>query len=295
MSSHLRWFSLLLFFNLATLPVTSAQQLVTEVIPLGYRSINEVIPLVRPLVKPSGSVTGMQGQLVVTATPRQLADIRSVLGKLDRSPVRLLISVRRGQSRTGQQGSVSVQGRTGNIAINNGDAAVGSRDDDQHLDKQYLSINMKSHARAAEENITQQVLVLEGREAYISTGEITPVRNRGAIAGPGGLYRYDNTEFYPAVTGFYAIPRLNGDEVFLEMNTVSRQHNNLKISGYLPQPTVAVSNINTSVSGKLGEWMVIGNIDQSGAITNRGIAVLSRQQESASMTISVRVEKTQDK
>ena len=295
MSSHLRWFSLLLFFNLATLPVTSAQQLVTEVIPLGYRSINEVIPLVRPLVKPSGSVTGMQGQLVVTATPRQLADIRSVLGKLDRSPVRLLISVRRGQSRTGQQGSVSVQGRTGNIAINNGDAAVGSRDDDQHLDKQYLSINMKSHARAAEENITQQVLVLEGREAYISTGEITAVRNRGAIAGPGGLYRYGNTEFYPAVTGFYAIPRLNGDEVFLEMNTVSRQHNNLKISGYHPQPTVAVSNINTSVSGKLGEWMVIGNIDQSGANTNRGIAVLSRQQESASMTISVRVEKTQDK
>lgn len=295
MSSHLRWFSLLLFFNLATLPVTSAQQLVTEVIPLGYRSINEVIPLVRPLVKPSGSVTGMQGQLVVTATPRQLADIRSVLGKLDRSPVRLLISVRRGQSRTGQQGSVSVQGRTGNIAINNGDATVGSRDDDQHLDKDYLSINMKSHARAAEENITQQVLVLEGREAYISTGEIIPVRNRGAIAGSGGLYRYDNTEFYPAVTGFYAIPRLNGDEVFLEMNTVSRQRNNLKMSGYQPQPTVAVSNINTSVSGKLGEWMVIGNIDQSGANTNRGIATLSSQQESASTTISVRVEKTQDK
>lgn len=295
MSSHLRWFSLLLFFNLATLPVTSAQQLVTEVIPLGYRSINEVIPLVRPLVKPAGSVTGMQGQLVVTATPRQLADIRSVLGKLDRSPARLLISVRRGQSRTGQQDSVSVQGRTGNIAINNGDAAVGSRDDDQHLDKEYLSINMKSHESAAEDNITQQVQVLEGREAYISTGEIVPVRSRGAIAGSGGLYRYDSTEFYPAVTGFYAIPRLNGDEVYLEMNTVSRQRNNLKMSGYHPQQTVAVSNINTSVSGKLGEWVVIGNVDQSGANTNRGIAALSRQQESASTTISVRVEKTQDK
>ena len=107
-----------------------------------------------------------------------------------------------------------------------------------------------------------------------------PVRNRGAVAGPGGVYRYDSTEFYPAVTGFYTIPRLNGDEVFLEMNTVSRKRKNLKLGGYHPQQNIAVSNINTSVTGKLGEWMVIGNIDQSGVNKYRGIAAISRQQQS---------------
>lgn len=294
-SSVLRRYSLLLFFYLAALPVSYAQQLVTEVLPLGYRSINEIIPLIRPLVRPSGSVTGLQGQLVVTATPQQLAEVRRVLGKLDKSPVRLLISVRRGNSRTSKQGSASVQGSAGNITINNGGAIVGNKDDKQHIGQDSLSLKMKSHQRAVENNITQQVQVLEGREAYISTGEVIPVRNRGAVAGSGGIYRYDSTEFYPAVTGFYTIPRLNGDEVFLEMNTVSRKRNNLKMSGYHPQQNFAVSNINTSVTGKLGEWMVIGNIDQSGVNKNRGIAASSRQQQSASSTVSVRVEKIQDR
>ena len=129
MSSVLRRFSLLLLFYCAALPVSYAQQLVTEVLPLGYRSINEIIPLVRPLVRPSGSVAGLQGQLVVTATPQQMAEVRRVLGKLDKSPVRLLISVRRGNSRNGKKGSASVQGRAGNIAINNGDATVGGKGD----------------------------------------------------------------------------------------------------------------------------------------------------------------------
>lgn len=295
MASALRRFSLLLLFCVMVLPVSSAQQLITEVIPLGYRSINEIAPLVRPLVRPSGSVSGLQGQLVVTATPQQLAEVRKVLAKLDRAPVRLLISVRRGASGTGKQDSASVQGRTGNIAINTGGVSVGSNDENHHIEQESLSMNMKSHKRVADENITQQVQVLEGREAYISTGEIIPIRNRGAVAGPGGMYRYDSTEFYPAVTGFYAIPRLNGDEVFLEMNTVSRKRKNLKMSRSHPQQNIAVSNINTSVRGKLGEWMVIGNIDQSGVNTNRGIAAISGQQESISSTVSVRVEKIQDR
>ena len=286
---------MLLIVYFAALPVSYAQQLVTEVLPLGYRSINEVIPLVRPLVRPSGSVTGLQGQLVVTATPQQMAEVRRVLGKLDKSPVRLLISVRRGNSRTSKQDSASVQGRAGNIAINNGAATVGSKDENRHIEQNSLLLNMKSHQRAVESNITQQVQVLEGREAYISTGQVVPVRNRGAVAGSGGIYRYDSTAFYPAVTGFYTIPRLNGDEVFLEMNTVSRKRNNLKVKGYHRQQNIAVSNINTSVSGKLGEWIVIGNIDQSGVNKDRGIAAISRQQQSASSTVSVRVEKFQDR
>lgn len=292
MASALRRLSLLLIIYIAVLPIAAAQQLVTEVIPLGYRSISEIIPLVRPLVRPSGSVSGLQGQLVVTATPRQLTEVRKILGALDSSPVRLLISVRRGNTRTGSTGSASVQGNAGNIAINNGVAADLPADSRQS-DRDYLSLRMKAQQLTEEENITQQVQVLEGREAYISTGEEIPVRNRGVAVGPGGVYQYNSTEFYPAVTGFYAIPRLNGDEVYLEINTVSRQRDNVKINGYYPRQNVSVSNISTSVTGKLGDWLVIGDVDQSGASRNRGIAAMSRQQQDATSLISVRVEKIQ--
>jgi len=288
----MRQLFLLLILCVYVFTAAYAQQMVTEVIPLAYRSMHEIIPLIRPLVSPSGSVTGLQGQLVVTATPRQLTEVRKILGALDSSPVRLLISVRRGKTRTGSSGSASVQGNAGNIAINNGVTADLPADSRQS-DRDYLSLRMKAQQLTEEENITQQVQVLEGREAYISAGEEIPVRNRGVAVAPGGVYQYNSTEFYPAVTGFYAIPRLNGDEVYLEINTVSRQRDNVKINGYYPRQNISVSNISTSVTGKLGDWLVIGNVDQSGASRNRGIAAMSRQQQDASSLISVRVEKIQ--
>ena len=103
----------------------NAQQLVTEVIPLGYRIVNEIAPILQPVVAPHGSVSGLPGQLVVTATPRQLAEVRRLLASLDKAPVRLLISVKRDNSTMEKQGSASVQGRVGNVSINDGGASVG--------------------------------------------------------------------------------------------------------------------------------------------------------------------------
>ena len=291
-------FYLLLLFCLPLITIANAQQMVTEVIPLGYRSVSEIIPVIRPLVSPSGSVSGLQGQLVVTATPQQLAQVRKVLSALDKSPVRLLISVRRGNSFSGKQGSASVQGRAGNIAINDGGVRLRTTDGVHHKDKDYLSVQAKSNRQDEEMNITQQVQVLEGREAHIYTGEEIPVRNRGAVSGPGGVYAYDSIEFYPALTGFYAIPRINGNEVFLEINSVSRKRNNLRINGRYPRQgrqSVAVSNVSTTVGGKLGDWIAIGNIDQSGLSRQSGIAAVSKQQQESTSQIYVRVEKLQDR
>ena len=291
----MKHFFLLLLFCVS-LATAYAQQMVTEVIPLGYRTANEIIPVIRPLVSPSGSVNGLQGQLVITATPQQLVQVRKVLSALDKTPVRLLISVRRGNTYSGRQDSASVQGRVGNISINNRGTAIGASARDKKEDK--LSVHAQSKQRDEGLNITQQVQVLEGREAHIYTGEEIPVRNRGAVSGPGGVYVYDSTEFYPAVTGFYAIPRINGDEVFLEINSVSRKRNNLRINGRHPRQgrqSVAVSNVSTTVAGRLGEWIAIGNVDQSGLSRQSGIAAGSKQQQESTSQIYVRVEKLQDK
>ena len=288
---------LLLLLYLSSPVIGHAQQLVTEVVPLGYRTVNEVIPVIRPLVSPPGSITGLQGQLVVTATPQAMQQVRKVLASLDKSPARLLISVRRGNSLTSKQDSASVQGRKGNIAINNGGIIVGSPPGGRNYTntgKDSLSVKAKSNRRAADMNITQQLQVLEGREAYISTGEEIPVRNRTSMVGPDGIYRYDSTEFYPAVTGFYTIPRLNGDEVFLEINTFSRQHNRIRANGHYPRhgrQDTTVSNIRTSITGALGEWIAIGNVDQTGVIKDGNIAAISRRQQASSSQIYLRVER----
>ncbi|MFW2438488.1 MAG: secretin N-terminal domain-containing protein [Arenicellales bacterium] len=293
----MKQFCLVLLFYAATFSVVQAQKMVTEVVPLGYRSVNEIVPIIRPLVSPGGSVSGLQGQLVVTATPQKMAEVRRLLATLDRPPARLLISVKRGGSSTGKQGSASVQGRAGNLSINKGGIAIGDRHSDQlNGDKNSLSVKMKSDSQNEQSNITQQVQVLEGREAYISAGEEIPVRNRSTVVGPGGIYGYDNVAYYPAVTGFYAIPRLNGDEVFLEINTVSRRRNNLRINGRYPQQgwqprsNVAVTNVSTTARGKLGEWIAIGSIDQSAASHQGSIGSRNRQQQTFASQLFVRVE-----
>lgn len=285
---------LLLCFSLVT--TANAQQMKTEVISLGYRSINEIIPLVRPLVSPGGSVGGLQGQLVVTTTPKKMAEVRKLLAVLDKPPARLLISVKRGKSLNSKQGSASIQGQAGNLTLNSG----GINADDSHSghhgkEEGSLSVRLKSNSQNEQSSVIQQVQVLEGREAYISAGEEIPVRNRGTVAGPNGVYDYDSTAFYPATTGFYAIPRLNGDEVFLEINTVSRQRNNLRINthnsrqGWQSGPNIAVSNVRTIARGKLGEWIAIGGINQSGSSRQGGIGSSSRQRQDLSTQIYVRV------
>jgi hypothetical protein len=288
---------LIFLFYTPFLAFSDTPHLVTEVIPLDYRTVNEIIPVLRPLVTPAGSVSGLQGQLVVTATPQGMAAVRKVLTSLDNAPASLLISVSRGGSKAVSQDSASVQGQVGTIAIESGGVRVGSSTDHKGETVDALSVQANVNSRSETMNITQQVQVLEGGEAYISIGEEIPVRNRGSVAGAGGVYRYNSTEFYPAVTGFYAIPRLHGDEVILEINFVSRMRNTIKTNGRLDRQggqSVTVSDIKTSVSGKLGDWIMLGNVDQSGSIIGSSIAGASRQQQNSNSMVFLRVEKIQN-
>ena len=65
-----------------------------EIIPLQHRTVEQVLPVLRPLLEPGGTLTGQSNQLIVRASPRNLAEIRSALEAIDRPLRRLQISVR---------------------------------------------------------------------------------------------------------------------------------------------------------------------------------------------------------
>jgi len=75
-------------------PLARGEEMVTEVITVGFRSADELIAILRPLVPRPGSVSGLSNKLVIRTTPSNLAEIRSILAELDRAPANLLISVR---------------------------------------------------------------------------------------------------------------------------------------------------------------------------------------------------------
>ena len=262
-----------------------AQGTVTEVIPLGYRSLFEMVPIVQPLVGPGGSVSGLRVQMVVTTTPARMAEIKKVLEKLDASPERLVISVRRSNSLASQQRSAAIHGQLGNVGVGGGGVSIGNTPPGHKAEGDHVRIIAADRSHDEEQDILQRVQVLEGREAFISAGQDLPVHNRG--------YGYATTSYYPARTGFYVVPRLNGDEVFLQLSAQSRQAPKINRGGYGHQ-SIDVNNVTTTVAGRLGEWIAIGGTGGSETNSARGIGQTNKQQREENSTIEVKVEKIQE-
>ncbi len=231
-----------------------------EVIPLQKRSVDDVIQIIRPLVTPGGTVTGMNNQLIIKTTPSNLAEIKQILSKIDYAPRRLMITVKqnvagdsylREDSLSGKYSSGDVQIKTGRDHSNEG-LSVSAGDKDSHI--RYRTLN--STSRADDRN-TYRVQALEGQPAFINQGQSIPVYSPNTVITENGVVVNQSTEYYDVGSGFYVLPRLNGDQVTLlaatELSSIKPGHH----------ATTRVQGLETTVTGRLGEWMELGGIDQS--------------------------------
>jgi len=247
-----------------------AQSTVLEVIPLRYRTAQEIIPIIQPLLPREGSVSGLQSQLVVRTTPANLEEIKRILASIDVAPRQLLITVRQDSDITRQRSSAevsgSVGGEHGRVAVPGSRETRGGnvvlRDGDDRV-----RANVQESESTTSDRNTQSVRVLEGREAYVSVGQSVPVRERqvrrAVVGGQVVEQVVEGTQYRDVATGFYVVPRMTGDRVTLD---VSPQRESL--SRQVPG-AVNVQSMNTTVSGRLGEWMEIGGLsrDASGQQT----------------------------
>ncbi|MBI2312438.1 MAG: hypothetical protein HYU77_08050 [Betaproteobacteria bacterium] len=267
MARFLFWAVLLLTPFLA-----AADPTVLEVVPLKYRTAQEVIPLVQPFLDREGAVTGMQGQLIIRTTPANLAQIKQLLATIDTLPRRLRIIVRQDADRTEDAltGEISADVSGGNkarvIVPGSGDSrgltVEGRRSDDVVRGRV-----LETQGRESERN-TQEIQVLEGNQAFIRIGQSVPVQQRTVVQTPYGTRVVESTQFRDLSTGFYVLPRVNGERVILE---ISPQR---ETPGAQGPGSVNVQRLATTASGRLGEWIDLGGIvqdrtDQSSAIGSR--------------------------
>jgi len=243
-----------------------AQTTILEVIPLRYRTAEQVIPIIQPMLAREGTVSGFQGQLIVRTTPQNLEEIKRILASVDTARRRLLITVRQDVELARGEQSAEVSGRVGSdrarvIVPDSGDRRGGNvvlRDGDDRLRARAL----ESRGTESDRN-THSVQVLEGREAFIRAGLSVPVRERqvrrAVIGGQVVEQVVESTHYRDVTTGFYVLPRVSGDRVTLE---ISPQRETLSTS--VPGG-VNVRRVVTTVSGRLGEWMEIGGITQDRA------------------------------
>ena len=247
----------------------SAQQLKLEIIPLNHSTTDTVVPVIKPLLAPGGSVTGMNNQLIVKTTPANLVEIKQLLETLDRPLRSLMITVQQGIDRSEylQGGAVSGTIGSGNVTLTNrtgqpspGGVVLSGSDSNGNI-FQYNGSNTQNNNVS---NNTYSVQTLEGEPAYIQTGQSVPVPNRNTVITRNGVVIQDGTEYRDASSGFYVLPRVNGRNVTLMVAPRQSSVNPGRV------PTFDIQSVQTTVTGRLGEWIQIGGLDQSSS-ANRQI------------------------
>ncbi len=246
-----------LFF---TAPVTA--EMVLEVISLKHRLANDVIPMVKPLVVDGGTVTGMNDQVIVKSTAENLNQIKQVIHSLDKAPRRLMISVKQNVDGNVNHNEQGISGRysSGDVTIaspdpgaRNGGGIIAIKDDEGNV----IGYRALSTRSSIEDKNTFSVQVTEGYPAFIHTGHSVPVANQQTIITPGGgVILQDGIQYRDVTSGFYVLPRLSGDIVTLmiapQLNRVNSAHGGV----------FDIQNVETTASGRLGEWIYLGGVEQ---------------------------------
>jgi len=228
-----------------------------EIITLKYRSAEQVIPVIRPLIAPGGSVSGMQNQLVLRTTKANLEDIRKVLASLDAQPRRLMIYVRQDAESASTQHGAELSGRVGSGAVGPGERARGQS-------RPGVTARIYDSRGATDDRITQQLQVLEGNPAYIHVGQSVPVPAQTVTRTPNGLVVTDSVTYRDLTTGFEVVPRVSGERVFLDISP-RREIPAGSRGGADVQRAV------TSVSGRLGEWLELGGSSRDESRSDSGL------------------------
>jgi type II secretory pathway component GspD/PulD (secretin) len=268
-------------------PISIAESMKIEMIPMKNRMVEDVIPIIKPLIIKGGTVTGMNNQLILKTTPSNIELIKSILEQIDNAPRKLLISVKRNNNNefNKKEGGFSIKYDSKNIQIESVDTGEKGIIVQNKNSKGDLIRYRKSHeeSREQEGNIFY-VNTLEGNPAFINTGQLMPVRNQTTVTTSGTTVVQDNIGYHNINSGFYVTPKLQADNVVL---TISPKFTELNKN---EKNVINVQNVSTTVHGRLGEWISIGGINQSSNNSDKRNLINKEQYNSEKSNIFVKVE-----
>lgn len=259
-----------------------AEQTVLEVIPLKYRSVEEVLPVLQPFVGNEGALSGMNGQLIVRATPARMAEIRKILAGIDTLPRQLRILVRQGSRTDKQDRGAEVSGQVGTGDVRITAPARGGRGVTAQADGARARI-WSSDAAERDEDM-QQIRVLEGRQAFIRLGLAVPLKETTVVQGGVTSRIVESTRYQEIGTGFYVVPRLSGDQVVLDIHPQKE-----RLIGGAGQ-NIETQHLVTTVSGRLGEWIELGGLSQQQEDSETGWVHGTAKMSSDSRRVWIKVE-----
>lgn len=250
------------------LPLLAVAQQEMEIVPLRHRPVEQVLPILRPLLEPGGVLSGMNNQLILRASRKNREEIKQALAALDTPARSLVVRVTQSREVAMRQRGGEAYGSIGSDDVRIAQRPSGSIDGGGRVEIRRNGnvvggqvVDTRSVRTAGS---TQAVQVLEGSRAFINVGQSVPLPMRQVVLGPGGAIVTDSVVYRDIGQGFYAEPRVSGDRVTLE---ISPQFDTPGNAGY---GSVNTQRLSTTVSGRLGEWIELGGSGQQASGQDRG-------------------------
>lgn len=264
----MRYLLILSLFMLWPIAAWPASQHPLTTIELQGRSAEELMPIIRPLLAPDDALSGKDNLLFVRTDEATVSQIRQLLHEIDRPLNNLLVTVRTGVDMSRERLEAGIRG---DIVL----------DDPQ---KSEVETRLNKQYKTQHKGSTQQLRVIEGQAAYINVGQSIPYPSGNVVHTPHGGYGSYGIQYREAPEGFYALPRLRGDTVLIEINP---RRDRLSPQG---GGRIETSSLHTTVSGQLGEWIRIGGIteDQNGKTT--GILSTGKKKSEEDREVWMRVD-----
>ena len=264
----IRTLATLLVLLLQTVTVVASDM---DVIELHNRPAEEIIPLIQPMLNAGESVTGKGFQLILKADTARQSEIRGLVSKLDKAAAQLLISVFQGSERDMKALGIDTQVSVSDDHVKARGTAYGTRG-------------------RMEDNPVHTLRITEGTAGYIETGQSVPYYSGQAYGGVGrGIGRgvAADVEFKDVTSGFYVKPRLNGQQVILD---VSPHRDSLDTSH---PGAINTRSAATTVSGQLGQWIPLGGTSEQSKRSSKSIGSSHSTQDRGSESIWIKAEQVQ--
>jgi type II secretory pathway component GspD/PulD (secretin) len=246
-----------------------------QVIDLKYRTAQEVIPVLQPLLEPGAALSGQNYQLFVRTSSANLAQLRAALAQLDRQPRQLFVSVRQSTEQEIERERAAV---SGTLRTGDGGVSVNER---PRADSG-VTVHATDSTTRTQGGSVASVQVIEGNSAFIATGSSVPIVT--SVAGGGGRRRpwaASSTSYRDLSSGFMVTPRVNGQQVVLDIEQQDERVDNGNIQ---------TQHLTTQVSGPLGEWIQLGGVGESAESSRSGILNRQYSTRSDGRSIWVKVE-----
>lgn len=233
-----------LFALLMMLAQSAYAQTELRIFTLQHHFAKDLYSVITPLVGQDGTVTGTNNQLIVRATPAQLAEIEAVIAAFDVPRVNRKITVasNRNQNTTYNNTELSGNVNIGNVTIGNRQREHGAR------------IDVTRQQNQSKQNSQQFIQVVDGQRAFIQVGQLVPFTQDWLLMTKRYAQLTRTIDWVEVSTGFAVRPRTIGNQVEIEITP--------RIAMLNSQESIDFETLTTIVRVSLGEWVNIGQTMQ---------------------------------